>query len=342
MRDAVHGSKPFAEGRNGVAAWQLVTTFLFFAIVMGCASLAPLWLAPFFAFPLGLTLIRIFIFQHDCGHRSFLGPVGSVSRARSNDRLGVLISCVTGIPYVAWRTEHNWHHAHQGKIWYRGVDKTNSPMTVEEALRDRDGAILRARTVRPFRIFVLGFVSLVVLRKRPRAYFQFQERFPDPNVHGDVMRRSCMTTGIGHVAFLAAVGAVAGWQVLLLSMLPSYFVAGGLGTWLFWIQHNFERTCQLNEVEWDHARISIEGSSYLRLGPVLQWFTGNIGLHHVHHTNPRIPNYRLEEARRALAPLACVEPLSGADLRRCFSHVFWDSKRQKMVPLGEVGIIPER
>ncbi len=109
------------------------------------------------------------------------------------------------------------------------------------------------------------------------------------------------------------------------------FVAGGIGASLFWVQHNFEHSWHASDAQWSYVRAALKGSSYLRFGPLLQWFTGSIGLHHVHHLNPGIPNYHLDAARKAIPELAAIEPLSNDDVRHCYTHVFWDGARNQMV-----------
>jgi omega-6 fatty acid desaturase (delta-12 desaturase) len=114
-----------------------------------------------------------------------------------------------------------------------------------------------------------------------------------------------------------------------------------LGLLLFWMQHNFEPGLHASGEKWDLVSVATDGSSYVRFLPVLRWFTGSIGLHHVHHLKPRIPNYRLEDARRTIPELSAVDPLTISDVRRTFTHVLWDEDRGAMVPIDAVGIPEE-
>lgn len=324
-------SRNFARARNGIAAWQVLSTIACLAALLFLVARLPLaWTWAPLALLAGV-LVRIFVLQHDAGHNSLF------SSCSLNDRAGTLISFITGIPFDAWRTEHAWHHAHQGKLSHRGVDRMNSPMTVAEAREDSGKADLRAKKISLRSVFFLGAVSLVVLRKAASGFFQFRPGFRWAFGGHDRMRRSVWLTNAGHAAVNVAGIAALGWRWLL--VVAAAWAAAGLGANLFWIQHNFERTWHADDEEWSFVRVALEGSSYLRLGPVLRWFTASIGLHHVHHLNPGIPNYRLEEARRAVAELRAVAPLSRTDVRRCYTHVFWDAARGRMVPRGEAGAV---
>jgi len=115
-------------------------------------------------------------------------------------------------------------------------------------------------------------------------------------------------------------------------VLPAYFCAAGLGSLLFWVQHNFEHTYHAEESDWSFVAAGLHGASYLKLGGLWGWITASIGIHHVHHLNVLIPNYRLEEARRAVPEIATIPPLGRDDLRKCFTHVFWDADARKMLP----------
>lgn len=323
-------TRPFAQSHNGIAAWQVVSTLTLLVAVWALGALG----APWQSWPLlGLfaagLLMRLFVLQHDCGHLSLF------DRRALNDGIGRLLACVSGVAYHTWRSEHNWHHAHQGKLSHRGVDGMNSPMTRLEAVADPQRALATARTITPINIGVLGAISILVLRKRPDEFFQFREGFRWPIPDRDRLVKSIRWTNLGHVLLQLGVflwlGAPA-WAALYVLPLA---LAGVIGSWMFWVQHNFEQTYYAGEADWRFVDAGLQGASYLALPAPLAWFTGSIGLHHVHHLNPRIPNYRLEAARRAVPALAALAPLGGEGLRRSFTHVFWDEAAQHMVPLPD-------
>jgi omega-6 fatty acid desaturase (delta-12 desaturase) len=323
-------TRPFARSHNGIAGWQVVSTMAMLAAVWVCGALG----APWPSWPLlGLfaagLIMRLFVLQHDCGHLSLF------DRRPLNDGVGRLLACFSGVAYHTWRSEHNWHHAHQGKLSHRGVDGMNSPMTRLEAIADPRRALATARTITPANIGVLGAVSILVLRKRPHEFFQFREGFRWPIPDRDRLVKSIRWTNLGHALLHLGVflwlGAPA-WAALYLLPLA---LAGVIGSWMFWVQHNFEQTYHAEEADWKFVDAGLQGASYLALPGPLAWFTASIGLHHVHHLNPRIPNYRLEAARRAVPALSALAPLSGEALRRSFTHVFWDEETRRMVPLPE-------
>ncbi len=269
--------------------------------------------------------------QHDCGH-------GSLFRSkRVNDAVGLMLSWWTGVPFEPWRTEHAWHHSHQGKLEKRGIDRVNSPMTADEARRDPESARLRDRLISLPTVMVVGVWSLLGKRKRLAGFFPFRPGFPNRIPNRDAQFRGLLLTVVPYaviqLTLVAALGLGA-WGIMIAGCL----LGGACGALLFWMQHNFAPGFHAEGEEWNFVSVAVEGSSYLRFGPVLRWFTGSIGLHHVHHLNPRIPNYRLEDARRSIPELAAVDPLSMADVRKTFTHVFWDEARGEMVPLAEVGV----
>jgi omega-6 fatty acid desaturase (delta-12 desaturase) len=255
-----------------------------------------------------------------------------LSSRRRNDAAGTALSWLTGIAYHAWRSEHNWHHGNQGRLSRRGVDRMNSPMTVEEAHGDPAGAALREKKISWPNVFFLGTLSLVVERKRHHAFFMFRPKFQGPVPDRDALVRSVWTTNLGHVVYHAAMIAALGWANWAFVLVPGMLAGAGVGALMFWVQHNFEHTYHAPDGAWNYVEVALHGSSYLNLPWPLSWFTGAIGLHHVHHLNPLIPNYRLEAARRAIPELAAVTPLGWSDLSRCFTHIFWDGTQGRMVP----------
>lgn len=330
-RDLLAATRAFTIADDRIAARQIaVALTLFLGSLLAVRALPWPWVIV--ALPaLVVSLVRLFVLQHDCGHHALFRA------GRANDAAGAVISLLLGVPYDAWRTEHAWHHAHQGQLSARGIDRTNSPMTAAEALADPERARQRSRIISPAGVFVLGAISLTVLRKRAAGFFPFRAGFRWPVRDRAGLRRSIAATVVGYAALQCALIALVGSARWLALVLPAWFMAAGIGGWLFWVQHNFERTFHADDGEWSLARVALQGSSYLALPRPLAWITADIGLHHVHHLNPRIANYRLDEARRSIPALAAVAPLSLGDLRASFRKVFWDADRGRMVSLSEAG-----
>jgi len=177
-----------------------------------------------------------------------------------------------------------------------------------------------------------GVLSLVIRRRRPAGFVPFRPTWPFelPNRAGLI--RNVWVTNAGFVAFQIIVVLALGPVLWLLLVPVAYLIAAAMGGVLFWLQHNFEQTYYAEDGDWTWADVAVQGSSYLVLPPPLSWFTADIGLHHVHHAHPHIPNYRLNEARRGVPALAAVRPLALRDLKRSFTHIFWDERGQRMIP----------
>jgi omega-6 fatty acid desaturase (delta-12 desaturase) len=274
---------------------------------------------------LSAFLIRMFVLFHDCGHGSLFQSY------RANAFVGCTFGYVMGIPFHGWHTEHAWHHRNQGRMDRRGIDQVNSPMTALEARRDPAKAMFRARKITAVNIFILGAAGLLIERKRLIGFFPFRPKFQWPVPNRLTIASNLRTTIVIHAVLQLALFVVYGWVTWLTVLLPALFFAAGVGGWLFWVQHNFPRTYHAGAGDWSFVDVSLRGSSYLALPKPLAWVTAHIGLHHVHHLNPRIPNYRLEEARRAVPALNQVKPLSFNELRGCFTRVFWDEAAEKMI-----------
>jgi len=123
----------------------------------------------------------------------------------------------------------------------------------------------------------------------------------------------------------------------LLVLVPAYVMGAATGGLLFWLQHNFEETYYTDEAEWTWADASVKGSTWLALPALLRWCTASIGVHHVHHLNPRVASYRLEEARRAIPEMAAVKPLTREQFRGSFTHIFWDEEQRRMLSRAQLG-----
>jgi omega-6 fatty acid desaturase (delta-12 desaturase) len=327
----IRASRAFAVSDRRRAAWQVGSTLAVFGGLLWLAAAAGPGLLGLLLIPLVAGLIvRIFVLQHDCGHRSLLPT------QRENYVVGGLLSFITTIPFGPWRDEHQWHHTHQGQLSRRGVDSMNSPMTVGEVPDRLAEATVRVQKVRPYTVFLLGAYSLMVRRKRIQGFFPYRPNFMDRPPDRAVAVRSVGITILGSLLMQGALVAAAGWWVWAAVYLPALAVGAGIGSLLFWVQHNFEHTYYEKDEQWSAANVALFGSSYLRLGGILGWVTGHIGLHHVHHLNPRIPNYALERARVGIPALAAVQPLDREALRRSFTHLFWDPSVGRMRPAAEV------
>ena len=267
----------------GRSLFQLVTT-LGLLVVTLVAMHRMLHVAPLVTIALILPaagfIIRTFIIMHDCSHGSFL-PWPKV-----NDTVGFITGVLTLTPYAQWRREHALHHASSGDLDRRGNGDVTT-ITVREYLALNAWGRFRYRLFRnPAVLLGLGPLHMMVL-----------QRFRSRGIAtGTKQLWNVWMTNVAIGGLIATLVLAAGAQSLLVIYLPAYYLATMAGVWLFYVQHQFEDAYWESHENWDYATAAVQGSSYLRLPRVLQWFTGSIGLHHVHHLGPRIPNYMLQRA----------------------------------------------
>jgi omega-6 fatty acid desaturase (delta-12 desaturase) len=271
---------PYQSPRPHRAVLQLLTTLLplatVFVAMYQLLAVSGWWIVAL-ALPAAALLVRTFVLMHDCAHGSFF------SSRRANRVIGAITGLLTLIPFEHWRHEHSLHHASAGDLERRGHGDVET-LTVREYLARTRWGRLRYRFVRHPLVFLLLGPFFFVLDKR------FPPRGPSAG------RRQIASVWLTNAAIVVAGGALLamfGTRVLL-TYLPAYYVAIVGGIWLFFVQHQFEGTYWEDHDHWDYADAAIAGSSFVRLPAFLQWITGSIGFHHVHHLGPRIPNYNLQ------------------------------------------------
>jgi len=269
------------------------------------------------AVPTAGFLIRTFIVFHDCAHGSFLRS------RRANDWLGIALGLLVWLPFRGWQHEHAVHHATAGNLDKRGTGDITT-LTVAEYNALPAWRRLGYRLFRnPLVMFGLGWLLVLVLKPR------FVPRGSSRRV-----RNSILATNVALALIVAAACLTIGWRDYLLVQGPVFFVAGAAGIWLFYVQHQFEDTYWQSQSEWRYDHAALEGSSYLKLPRVLQFFTGNIGFHHVHHLSVNIPNYNLESAHTQTS-LREVPELTLRDALRATRLKLWDERRGRLVTFAE-------
>ncbi len=310
---------PFKDPVTRKSIWQLASTALLFAAACTLMYLSldvGYWLTLLLAVPTAFLLVRLFIVQHDCGHGAFFRST------RAADITGSIIGVLTLTPYHYWKKTHAMHHATSGNLEHRGFGDIDT-LTVDEYLARSRWGRFKYRVYRhPAVLFGVGAVLHFFVRHRlptivPREWTR--------------ERKSVLWTDVGLAAFIVLVGLLIGFGHFLLLYLPLMTLSASIGVWLFYVQHQFEPTYWEHDERWAYADAALVGSSYYRLPPLLQWATGNIGLHHVHHLNPRIPNYRLQEALRSVPELQRVTTLTLRESLRCVRLALWDERARKLV-----------
>jgi acyl-lipid omega-6 desaturase (Delta-12 desaturase) len=259
-------------------------------------------------------LVRTFILFHDCCHGSFFAS------RRANRILGTITGILTFTPYEEWRLAHSRHHATAGDLDNRGHGDVYT-MTVEEY---RDAPLWMQVGYRLFRH------PLVMLGFGPVWVFLLSQRIT-PRGAGKGARISTWVTNAALLAIAVAATLTIGLRTYVLIQLPVILMAAAAGIWLFYVQHNFEGVYWARHEEWDSLRAAMEGSSYYKLPKVLQWFTGSIGLHHIHHLRATIPNYHLQPAYDAIPEVQTVRPLTLRRSLKSLSLRLYDEEAGKMV-----------
>lgn len=263
-------------------------------------------------------VVRTFIIFHDCCHGSFF------KSRKANKILGTITGVLTLCPYEQWKNTHAIHHATSSNLDKRGIGDM-WVLTVEEYGAASFWQRLYYRVYRnPIVMFGLG----------PIAIFLISYRF---NRKGARRKEkiSNYTTNILIVALYALLCWAIGWQAFLLVQAPIFMVSGMLGIWLFYVQHQFEETYYEHDEEWSYINAAVEGSSYYKLPKLLQWITGNIGFHHVHHLSPKVPNYNLEKAHEAAPPLQKATTITLKTSLKSIRFRLWDEEKKVFVTFKE-------
>jgi omega-6 fatty acid desaturase (delta-12 desaturase) len=299
------------------AIWQLCNTLVPFGLIWYLMYLSVTWswvVTLGLAALNGLFLVRIFIIFHDCGHGSFFkSPL-------ANDIVGFITGLLTLTPYHHWRWEHAIHHASCGDLDRRGTGDIWT-MTVQEYLEASRWKRFAYRLARnPIVLFVIAPAFLFIIWQRfSLARASARDKW------------SVRWMNVAILAMAALLSWAFGITNYILIHLTIVTVGGGVGIWMFYVQHQFEDVYWEHDEDWDYTEAALKGSSFYKLPRVLQWFSGNIGFHHIHHLSPRIPNYNLERCHRAHELFQQVEPITLFSSLKLASLRLWDEQQRKLV-----------
>ena len=307
----------YQQSSTGRAVWQIVNTLVPYALLWWlmyfCRSVS-WWLIPPLAVLAGGFLVRVFIIFHDCGHGSFF------KSPRANDAVGFIAGILTFTPYYHWRWEHAIHHSSAGDLDRRGTGDIWT-LTVQEYLESSRGKKFAYRLARnPIILFVIAPLFLFVVR----------QRFVTSGANRRE-RHSVYAMNLAILGMAVALSYVFGVKAYLLIQLTALMTAGSAGLWLFYVQHQFEDVYWERGDEWSYVSAALEGSSFYKLPRILQWFSGNIGFHHIHHLSPRIPNYNLEKCHRADPLFQAVKPITLFSSLKSITYRLWDEKNKKLI-----------
>lgn len=303
---------------RSLAQLGLTVALLLFSYVVGMAvSQRSMLAGMLFAIASSAFVVRLFIIQHDCGHRSFFRS------HQANDALGFLLGIVTMTPYSCWRRFHALHHINSGNLDQRGIGDIYTLTTQEyEGL-----SLIRQWMYRLYRhpliLLVIGPPFLFILRQRTTFKVPREWKIERRNIH---------ITNLGILGLGALLCEIYDPVMVLIFHLVVMSLSAISGVWLFYVQHQFPNTYWKQRSEWESWRASMEGASYYELPTILRWLTANIGLHHIHHLDARIPNYRLYECFLNHPEFATSPRLGLRESFTCMNLRLWDTQAARMVP----------
>ncbi len=299
------------------ARWQLINSFVPYALLwvaMDRVLVVSYWLMLPIAILAAGFLARIFIIFHDCGHGSFF------KSKRANNATGTIAGLLNLTPYRHWRWQHALHHGTAGDLDRRGSGDIWT-LTVQEYLQSTRWRRLAYRLARnPIVLFVIA----------PLYVFVVHHRFSMSSAP-ERERRSVHGTNWALLVIMLLMSAAIGVKAFLLIQLTVSALAGALGVWLFYVQHQFEGAYWARSSDWNYTAAALQGSSFYKLPRILQWFTGNIGFHHIHHLSPRIPNYHLQLCHDADPFFKTIKPVTLFASLKCLSCRLWDEQRNVFV-----------
>lgn len=313
---------PFAKSDTQRSITQILNTLLPLLILWGVGygvAQYNAWLAAVCAVLAAGFVVRTFIIFHDCTHGSFF------KNKKANDRIGFITGILTSFPYEKWKREHTIHHASSSNLDKRGIGDIDM-LTVDEYLEKSKLGRLGYRLYRnPLVMFGLGPLLMVLVFNRINR--------------SDAKKKERRNTYINNVVLLSLCTLLIvffGWQTFLIVHGITIFIAGALGIWLFYIQHTYEDSYFESDSEWDYVKAAVEGSSYYKLPKLLQWITGNIGFHHVHHLSPRIPNYNLEDVHESITPLQNATTITLKTSLESIRYKLYDPEQRKFVAFKDI------
>lgn len=302
---------------TGMSIWQLVNTLVPY-IALWFVMVYLIQISWWLVLPVSLLaagfIVRLFIIFHDCGHGAFFRSKTAA------DITGIVLGILTFTPYFRWHHAHLIHHRTAGNLDKRGVGDVWT-LTVDEYRNLPARKRMFYRIYRnPFIMFGIGAALMfLVMNRFTRRDFSWKERI------------SVYVTNLGIAVLAAGISLLVGVKNYLLIQLPAVYFASMAGVFLFYVQHQFAGVHWYRDQDWDYSIVAINGASYLKLPGILQWFSGNIGFHHIHHLSSKIPNYKLEKCQRENEAFHQVIPVNFRESMKSLSLRLWDEDRQKLV-----------
>ena len=302
--------------------WQIINTLVPYILLWYLMYLSfdiSYWITLGLAILAAGFLVRIFIIFHDCGHGSFFRS------QRANKIVGTILGSLVFTPYDKWHRDHAYHHSSVGNLDKRGVGDVWT-MTVEEYIKMSKWKRILYRFYRnPFFLFGIA----------PLLSFLVLSRFPRKSMAKPALT-SIFIANMIIAVFVTGISLLIGLKTFLMIQLPIIFFASSAGVWLFYVQHQFEDVIWSRQDAWDYKTMALKGSSYLKLPRILQWFSGNIGFHHIHHLSPMIPNYKLEKCHDEIILNEPIKPVTLVPGLRTMRLRLWNEQMNKIISFKEL------
>jgi omega-6 fatty acid desaturase (delta-12 desaturase) len=317
-KELILATKPFAADSTVKSWWVVLSTaFLLLAATAGTLWNFNLACRAVCSVFMGLLMLRLFVIYHDQQHHAIL------PKSRLAEGLMRIYGLISLSPSSIWRSSHNHHHNHNSKL--RGSHIGSYPiMTKAQFLKSSKGERAQYLFMRHPLTILFGYVSVFLFGMCVYPFFN------NPREHYD-----CLIAFLVHAAIGAALVFFFGWPALFLTLIIPQFIGSAIGAYLFYAQHNFPGVSFFDRAGWAYEKAALESSSYMKTGPLMAWFTANIGYHHIHHLNARVPFYRLPEALKKIPELGKPKTTSlhPLEIFRCLRLKVWDVEAQQMVGL---------
>ena len=320
-KELILATKSFAVDKSVRSWWCILsTTFLLTAALIGTVWPFPLWGKIICSLLAGLLILRLFVIYHDQQHKAIL------PKSHFADVFMTVFGTLALSPVSIWRSSHNHHHNHNSKL--RGSHIGSFPiMTKDQFLKSSKRERRQYLFTRHPLVILFGYVFVFL------GGMCVLPLVDEPREHYD-----CLIALMVHMVAGVLLTLIFGWLALLLTLIIPYFVGGAIGSYLFYAQHNFPGVSFNDAAGWTYEKAALESSSFLKTDPIMGWFTANIGYHHIHHLNARIPFYRLPEVLKSMVELQAAKTtsLNPIEIFRCLRLKVWDVESQQMIGLAEI------
>jgi omega-6 fatty acid desaturase (delta-12 desaturase) len=298
--------------------WQIINTFVpyvgLWVLIIYSLSIS-YWITAFLVLLAAGFLVRLFIIFHDCGHGSFF------KSQKANKIVGMIFGTLAFTPYYKWHNQHLKHHASVGNLDQRGVGDVWTMTKDEYEAADKKKQFEYRLYRHPLIMFGIGPLYVFLFTNRVSKSWMTPKE-----------KRNVYFTNIALLVIFVGMSLAIGFITFVVLQLLILYIAAISGFWLFYLQHQFEDVTWVRGKDWNYRALAMEGSSYVKFPGILQWFSGNIGFHHIHHLNSGIPNYHLSKCYRENSIFREIKPITFIDSIKTLRLRLWDEKQQKLVP----------